>query len=170
MRYLLSIFSLIIMLSGCSTVYDKGRFENKLMRAELSDRHATMERFDGAGTALEAVSRDSLFPKFWIGKYSHTQMYLPIMNCTTYFDKEGLKEKEECSFIPQMSVEAQANAKGGRIGDIIKTGEAVKYPSSFDYWIESLRKQVIASDIDDRAKNDYLTVLNGMEKELKHEE
>lgn len=163
----ISIFAIITIfcgfLVGCSTFYDKGKFENRFMRVEHEPNHASMERFEGLGTAVESVGANGS-PTFWIGKYAHTQLFLPKMLCTTYYKEDGvLKEKMICETVPPLSVEAQLSATGGRVGDIIKAGDATQYGSSYTAWIANLKAQVKSSSVlKPEVKDDYLETLDEM--------
>jgi hypothetical protein len=158
----MTLFLLIaVLLSGCSTLYNNGKFENHLMRTPISDKHGTLERFEGTGIVVRTVG-DNIAPEIIVGKYAHTQLFVPIMRCTTSYDETGKERSTTCDVIPSFTVEAQVAAQGGRIGDIIKTGDAVKYQSSYTAWIEALKNEIQKSNTDEATKSAYIHTLDKM--------
>ena len=166
MRYVKLIPLLFLLLPACSLKI--GNKSLKFLRMETTEGHASVERVKGTGSRLDVVS-DTGFPTWWLGNFDHTQVWLPPLQCTTYYDEEGIKEKTECVQIAPIDVENNLKAKDGTLGDRITAGSAVEYGSSFEpgedtvpMWIEFARAAVERSNISAGEKEKQLNFLSDL--------
>ena len=156
MKKLIPLIFLALFMLSCTTKY--GKFSNSILKMDTKANHASLMRSEVTGHHL-GLSKETGAPEWFIGKAVHTQFLLPKMECTTYFREDGTKEKMICEQMPDLSVEAKADAKGGYVGDHITTGKAIEYASSYEVnsesslmWIESIKAAVSISELDKQEK------------------
>jgi len=167
MRYVKLVPLLLLLFPACSI--KKGDFDGRILRLETEEGHASIERVKGTGSQLKVVS-DTGFPEWWLGNFDHTQIFLPLLKCTTYYTETGEKERTECEQVSPVDVENNLRAKDGTLGDRITTGTATEYGSSFEQelvdstpmWIEFAKSAVERAEISKEEKDNQLKFLNDL--------
>jgi len=137
----------------------------KVLRQETSEGHASIERVKGTGSKLTTVSQTG-FPEWWLGNFDHTQVFLPPLECTTYYREDGTEDRKVCVTIAPVDIENNIRAKDGTLGDRITAGEAIEYGSSFEateessaMWIEFAKSAVERAAISREEKDAQLEFL-----------
>lgn len=174
MKYSKVIVMLIVCTLACSCAMKFGDNEMKVLRPQTMEGHATIQRAEMIGTQVTVSGRYGL-PEWILGKVALTEYFLPKMVCTTVYAEDGVTKLETiCEQMPNVSVEAKVDAKGGYIGDMVNVGDAALLgtgfepdPESTSLWLEGVRAAVRDSELETQEKESMYKALENLGNLLK---
>jgi len=174
MKYSKLIVLLIVCTLACSCSMKFGENEIRMLKPETMEGHATIQRSELVGTQLTVSGRYGL-PEWFLGKGSLTEYFLPKMMCTTNFAEDGVtKTQTICEQMPNVSVEAKADAKGGYLGDMVNVGEPAMLGTGFNMdldstilWLEGVKAAVRKSELETQEKESMYKALENLGNLLK---